>query len=281
MATAATPLENQLPPAPGAKPPQEDPELTRLKGEVAKHKATLDDVLRRVAAPPAAPAPAASGNPPTETELNKQFYQAPVKHTMELATHVAQQVLRDAVEGSQATLITVAKNEARGSDPIGQKIFDKYASEIETTAMSADPKFRANVMVWKNAVSYVKGLHMTEIMQEFYGQQPQAEPTNRAPAVHIKEGGGPGQPSARPGQAPKAEELSADEKMVAKKLNISEDQYRAGKEHYNNQNDQRFDPVGPSSWDKPFPGGLMSPPTFSTKALRKSQREAAKKGVAA
>lgn len=270
MATTPTAVpNNELPPVtPAAQPSQADPELARLRGEVARQREQMTDLQRKILA--SGQTSAQPNQPPDMASLNKQFYQNPVQNTADIARHVANELFQQNSAGAMDTLVQAAKTQARGSDPTKQKIFDKYAAEIETAAMSADPRFRANVNVWTNAFKFVMGEHLEEINKDFYGQQPEPEPA-RSPAIHIREGSGPAAPSARPSPAARPSELSDDEKRTARKLGITEDQYRAGKEHYNNQNGTG-DPVGPSSWDKQFPGGLAPTPIFSTKELRRKQR---------
>lgn len=257
-------------PPPVQNPPQPDPELERLRGEVRKSQLTIDELKRKLTAPPAPAAQPAPGNPPSPAELNRQFYQDPVRNSVDIARSVVDDAMRRN-QGGQDTLVRVAKDTVRNVSDESRKIFERWEPEIQAMVDAAGPQFITNVTVWENALNFVKGKHMDEIL-EMRGQTPPPDPT-RAPAVHIREGAGPAPASPRPASAPKVTELTVEEKHVAKKMGLTEEQYRNGKAHYEGQNDMQRDPIGPSSWDKPFFPGAYTP-TFSTKELRKAQRAA-------
>lgn len=249
MATAVVDPSTGLPPV--QKPPQEDPELTRLRGEVTKQKSDLDALKARFTAPPA---PAANNQPMSSTDMAREFYKDPIASSVAIAQKVLQDQQRQGNDASRATLIQVAKDSVRNSSPENAQLFDKYILEIEAAVTSVDPQFQTNINVWKHALNLAKGSHIDEIMEDrrkAAGQPAAGEEPARAPAVHIRAGEGPGQSSNRPAAAAKGEELSQDEKRTARRLGLSEDSYKMGKKHVAEQNDAVSDPVGKSSWD-PF-----------------------------
>lgn len=268
MTPQPPPIEGAPPPV--SSPPQPDPELERLRGEVRKSQLTIDELKRKLTAPPAPAAPPANNPNPSPAELNRQFYQDPVRNSVDIARSVVEDAMRRNNSG-QDTLVRVAKDTVRNQSDESRRIFQEWEAEIQTYVDAAGPGFASNVTVWENAYNLTRGKHIDDILG-WRGQTPPTEPP-RAPAVHIREGAGPASPSPRAPAAPKATELSAEEKTVAKKMGLTEDQYRKGKEHYEGQNDMQRDPIGPSSWDKPFFPGAYTP-TFSTKELRKAQRAA-------
>jgi hypothetical protein len=249
---------SELPPA----TPQrqaEDPELVRLRGEVAKQKQDFEALKQRVSAPPA-PAAQPSGQL-SPAEMAREFYKDPIGSAAAIAQRVVNDQLQQQGHQGYDTLVQVAKDKARSRDP---KLFDKYYLEVEAAVSSTPKQFHQNVTVWENAFNMVRGNHIDEILSERAAAQP---PANQAPAVHIREGGGPASPSVRPGQAAEEETLSVDEKRVARKLDLSDEQYLAGKKHLEGQNDPVRDPVGKSSWDAQI--------TFSSKDRRARLRREA------
>ena len=265
--TAEQPPSSTLPPVTPQRqqPPAEDPETVRLRGEVARHQKEIDQLRSRVTAPPQ---PAAGNQqPPSQAELQREFYRDPVGYSAAIAQRVVQDQINNVQQGSHETLMRVARDAARAIDP---KFFDKYELEVRANVDTVAPQFRTNVAVWENAFKLVRGNHIDEILAE-RGQTPAPEPA-RAPAVHVASGDGPAGPSARAASAPAGQELSSEEKHIAKKLHLTEAQYKAGKAAYEGQNDPVSDPVGPSSWDKFV--------TFSSKDRRRklaAEREASQR----
>jgi len=241
--------QQQLPPASArSAPPAEDPEVVRLRSEVARNRQDLDALRSRVTAPPA---PAASnGQGMSPAEMAREFYKDPVAHSAAIAERVVTERLKTEGEPTRQTMIQMAKSQARAKD---EKFFDKFYLEIEAAVNSVAPQFHGNITVWENALKLVKGNHIDEIIAEKIAAGQAAPPApqgnGQSAALHIREGGGPSEPSPRSAAAPGSAELSSDEKHVAKKLGLTEDQYKAGKAHLEGQNDPVRDPVGKSSWD--------------------------------
>jgi len=251
------PSSDPLPPAPRPAAAVEDPEVTRLKGEVARSRQDLDQLKARLTAPhqPAAQ-PAGQMSP---EEMSRAFYRDPIQSSAQIAARMIDERLAADSQASMGTLIQVAKDSIRNRSEADKKLFDKYYLEIEAAVNTVAPQFRGNITVWENSFKMVKGNHIDEILAERQAAAPPAEPA--APAAIIREGGGPAVPSARPAQPSASTELTPDEKRTARKLNITEDQYKAGKAHIEGQNDPVRDPCGPSSWDPQI--------TFSTRDRRR------------
>jgi len=261
--TPVTPPEG-LPPVSAVKPP-EDPELARLRGEVTKNRTELDNLRARFTAPPQS-AVQPQGQM-SSADMAREFYKDPIQASVAIATKVLQDQQKAGNDSSRSTLIEVARNSVRTRSPETAVLFDKYLPEIEAAVSTVDPQIQTNINVWDNAFTLVKGKHMDEIWAERQSQQSQSD-ANRSPAVHIKQGGGPEPSSARPAATAAGTELSPEEKRTARKLGLSEDQYKAGKKHYNEQNDPVTHPVGKSSWDDQI--------TFSSVERRRKLRAAAK-----
>lgn len=241
--------QQQLPPAPRQTPPAEDPEVARLRSEVARSRQDLDALRSRITAQPA-PA-AGNGQGMSPAEMAREFYKDPIAHSAAIAQRVVQDTLRAEGEPTRQTMIQMAKSQVRAKD---EKLFDKYYLEIEAAVNTVAPQFHGNITVWENALKLVKGNHIDEIIAEraaASGQPPAGEPRGNgdSAALHIRQGDGPAPPSPRQPQATAGTELSADEKHVARKLGLTEEQYKAGKAHLEGQNDPVRDPVGKSSWD--------------------------------
>lgn len=265
MATTNTTPQpsSELPPATRPTTPAEDPEVVRLRGEVARHRQELDSIRQRVTAPPA---PAANNGQMSQEEMARAFYRDPIQSSAQIAARMIDERLQSEGQASMATLIQVAKDSIRNRSDQYKKLFDKYYLEIEAAVNTVAPQFRGNIQVWDNAFNMVRGQHIDEILAETAAAKTPELPAT--PAVHITEGGGPAVPSTRAAQPTQSSELSQDEKRVARKLGITEDQYKQGKAHIAGQCDPIVDPVGKSSWDEHI--------TFSTRDRRRALTAAAR-----
>lgn len=182
------------------------------------------------------------------TELNAKHWQNPVQHTAEIAQNIAVQTVQGALGNLMAqdheTMVSMAIREARGDDQQLQGLFDKYRDEIQREVYTLQPQFHRNVNVWATARDKVIGRHFREIN---YEKKDAERGENRAPAARIKDG--PQPPSSRQAPAARVEELSPDQKQMARRLRLSEDQYRQGMKDLENQGDPN-DPRQPSAWDR-------------------------------
>ena len=234
---------SDLPPVAPAKP-AEDPELARLRAAVDKGNRDLEEMKRRFTAPLA---PAATVQPMSSADMAKEFYKDPVGHAVAIANKVMDERAKANGDPNRETLIQIAKDHVRAKDPA---VFDKYYLEIDAAVNTVAPQFHGNINVWENAFKMARGNHIDEILAERGEAAKKAQGNGDSAALHIREGGGPASPSARPAQPAAGTELSQDEKRTARKLGLTEDQYKAGKAHLEGQNDPVRSPVGPSSWDK-------------------------------
>jgi hypothetical protein len=242
------PVNNQLPQQQQAAPP--DPRTIRLEQELAEQRRltnNLANVLNRNQP---------QNNQPSREDMNRQFFQDPITSTQAIAQQAVREVTQQFGESHMDTLIALARDRVRAQDP---ELFDRYLPEIEGRVALAGPQFRTNINVWESAFNMVKGAHLNELRDQVRQQQPQA------PAIHVSREGGPAQPNVPQGPAPREVALSDEEKKMAKKLGITEDMYRTGKQQNDNQTDLEFAPLGPSSWDKVI--------TFDSKEKRRSERE--------
>lgn len=260
----ATPIVNSppdggLPPAPARS--VTDPEVTRLRQELDQQRQTTKNIMDRLAAasPPVA-TPVVPGQP-NKKDLEKQFFSAPLESTAQIARDVAEAVAKrgmDEMSGQFETLKAVARDKVRAGDA---EIFDKYVMEIEAKVYSLPQNFHTNIQVWQNAFNLVKGEHLSEIRSSV------APPAPNAPSVHVSTDGGPAAPS-RNALAPSKEKLTDEEHQWAHNFGLSDDEYRAGKEHIANQNAR-----GPSSWDAYI--------TTDSRQKRKEERKNANRRAAA
>lgn len=243
-----TPPAEPLPPvaqaAVGAPP---DPRVAQMESDLAETQRVVRALQQGAGQPPQTRQAS-----PDESELNRQFYRAPVASTAAIAQQAVQDALRQHGAGYMDTIIESAKQQVRGADP---DIFDKYEAEIRARVAQTDAQFHANTNVWKSAFDMVKGAHMREIVEA-------ARPaTPAAPSVHISREAGPGTPSGRqPTDPSAASKLSPEELSMAKGLGVSPDAYAAGKEHYDKQTSR-----GPSSWDTKI--------TFDSETRRREARD--------
>ena len=134
---------------------------------------------------------------------------------------------------SHDTLMEMAKFQAKQRlSPEDSELFETYRGEVEQIVQSLPPQFQSNVNVWSNAITNVFGRHVSDIVK-----------------IRVKKGGapsasgdGPSTPSLRGQPAPVKTLLTADEKDWARKWDISDDEYRHGKEILEDQ-DKHFGEV--------------------------------------
>jgi hypothetical protein len=222
-------------------------DLAAIREMLEQHARQLSQLSQtRQAPPPNTPPPA---NPPvqpgsgvvrpgmTKEQIEQEFWKNPLEVSATIARMAAAEATNGMFSGVSNTLYEAAKSKARESNP---ELFDRYLPEIEATVAQAPENYRSNVLVWHNAMRMVFGAHIEDIAAEKNKTRPSVE----APAVHIRNDG-PAVPSPRTPPGPRKEELSAEEKYIARNLGLSEDSYRLGKELLSQQ-----DPVGPSRWDE-------------------------------
>lgn len=241
--------EEQLPPA--AAPAKPDPAVQRLEAELAQQRKTTQQIMERLGAQ--TPPPHTAPPPADKKELEKEFYKDPLARTADIARTVSEAVMQRSIQemGPQfETLKQLARDKARANDP---ELFDKYVMEIEAQVASCAPNLQTNIHVWTSAFNVIKGQHMSEILDAERQKKPSG------PAIRVSTDGGPSAPS-KGAPAPSAAKLTEDEKMVARNLGLSEEQYQAGKDHLAKQSER-----GPSSWDPYI--------TFDSRQKRKEQRE--------
>lgn len=219
---------------------ERDLELDLLKQQVAgqgQAVVQLQQVLRQARAqsqPQARPA----GMAPTKEDLEKSFWQNPLDMTAAIAQRAAAEASQAAFHAGQAsiapamdTMIQTARDQARARDP---EIFDKFQLEIDAKVAMVHPQYRTNVNVWVNAYNNTIGENMEEVLRMRQGRVEGGPPP-------IKGAAGPSVPSTRQAPSPKQTSLSDDEKRMAKKLGLTDDEYRRGRVRYENQD---------TSWDE-------------------------------
>lgn len=202
------------PPAEPKLEPDPDAQLRNMESQLAKTNQELERLKGAVAQP--RPQAVTQGHQPNKEDMEKQFWQDPLNSTMTIAKYASQQAYeaarRDAGLSLEA-LSELAKEKIRSSDP---EVFDKFQGEIEAMVATVPEQFKQNANVWRNAFNSVKGNHMDEIIKLKSGP--------RAP------GGGDGPAPAGHRQAPahKAAALSDDQAEFARKLGLTQDEYRRG-----------------------------------------------------
>jgi hypothetical protein len=218
-------------------------------------RSMIQEEMRRYSppreSPIAATPPGRSGAAaqPTREELVRDFYKAPLEMTATIAEMTAQNVLRNSgYEQTHETMIHTAREAARSEDPA---LFDKYFPEIEAQVKTLAPQFHTNINVWKAAANNVYGQHRRDIVD--------AARSASAPAVRVSSGSGPGAAGLPPEPSPPSVTLSEDERYIAKRLGLTDEQYRRGKAFVDKQEIRQ-----PSSWDEYV--------TFSSKEKRRNER---------
>lgn len=210
------------PPADGA-----DDELEQLRRRLdASERKTnaLEEQAKQkpVVQPPQAVQPSQQQ---TVEDLNKKFWTNPAEMVAQMANVIAEQKagqVYGAIQSQQGDLlINQAKEVARKADP---ELFDALEVHIGAKMQTVPDQYKVNPTVWVNAFNTVKGEHMDKVM-ELKGKR--VQPTGS--------GDGPRPPSHRQPPAAKVEKLSDDELKFARKLKLTEEQYRQGKEFYGDQ----------------------------------------------
>jgi hypothetical protein len=214
---------DQLPPTPTSVPPADDPEKTRLATELARARQE-NERLRQNVPPRQTEQPRPT---PTNADLNKEFYKDAVTNSAAIADAVVNNRLQQANAASYDTLVAVAAQTARGTDPEDQALFDKYRTDIELKMATVEPQWRQNATVWRNAFIAVKGEKLPEIV---------AEARNKAPAVHISRENGPSAPSAPTPKASKVQ-LTAEEQRTADRFGMTPEEYSATRDKLNNSSE--------------------------------------------
>lgn len=265
---AALSAGDQLPPV--------DPAVSRMNADLARKDQEIRALRDRLTVqstyqPPApAPAPVAPiGAPPAAQmkDLNTEFLKNPVQSAATIAQAVANQYVQamsdPTKQASYDTQVEMARQLARGRNP---ETFDRYVGEIDGKMMTVDPQWRTNSTMWQRAFDQVKGEHFDDEVRRLKDEK------NQAPAVHVSRDGGPASPSPRPGPAPKAAELSAEEREVAKGFGITAEAYAEARDRID-----RADPKGRPDRPSAFDGFI----TFSSEEKRRAAREQRKRQAAA
>lgn len=238
------PVEQQLPPV--------DPRIAQMQADLQEQRRLTQQLQQNM---PKQPTPQNNLD-----DLNRQFFKDPVTSAVAIARQAAAELQQSQGANAHETLVGVAQDQARKTNP---ELWDKYHTEIvEKVKAQVDSQFHTNSTVWSSALDMAIGRHINDIRDAVRAEKPQA------PAIKISEGGpaiGGGRPAAAPTGA--AEKLTAEERQMAKDLDISPESYAAGKDAYDNQSAK-----GKSSWDDYV--------TFSSKDSRRKAR-AAKRAVAA
>lgn len=225
-----------------------------MRGELNQMKDFLRGLRQPAPSAPPAPAPGAA---PDKTELTREFHRNPLDSSVSIARSVSEATSREAMATlgpALETLKAVARDKVREQDP---ELFDKYKDEIEARVNALQPQFHQNVNVWQNAFDITRGNHIREII----AAEREARP--RSAAVHVSTEGGPETARRAAPSSDNRPNLTADEKLWADRLGLSEAQYAAGKEKFANQSER-----GKSSWDNYI--------TFDSKEKRRKERERAR-----
>lgn len=260
MSTTPTPAPAAAAEPTLAPPQRSADEIAALQREVQRRGQQVEELQRRVMAPPQ---PAAQNQPMDAAQMKAEFFKQPVEATVAIAQRAAWEAAQRAQQANQpaqATLVHIAREEARRGN---EDIWNKWGMEIEQMVVAnVDPQYHTNINVWKNALNQVKGTHIDEILEM---RRQQAPPTSgvAAPAVHISREGGIASPSSARPPAPPSEKLSDAEKRIAAKLGVSEEAYLKGKKFIENQSEK-----GPSSWDEYI--------TTNSREARRKARDARK-----
>lgn len=210
--------------------------------EKDKENETLKNLLRQGAGnqpPPVQPSQTQNQQQPPPIDkkaLETAFWKDPLTLTSTIAQIAAKQVGDAVYASTYDNNRDLARSKAR---EMNKEFFDKYVTAIEEKMTFVQPQFHTNPNMWINAMNLVKGERFDELMTE--GEKKLAEGTNRAPAYHK----GPSEPSSKQAKpAPKAP-LNDQEREFIRKFDLTEDEYRRGKENFENQSEK-----GVSSWDE-------------------------------
>lgn len=181
-------------------------------------------------------------------QLNERFAADPAGTTHAIAAAVAQQTLHANFD----TMVETARN-AAAARPNMADVFAEHGDAIAAKvdlASQGQPALKTNVNVWANAATMVAGEHAVSQRRAAAEAAREASGRGQAPAVRI--GDGPAPPSAAPlpsASGAQSTELTADELRVAKKLGISAQQYKDGKQAVAEMGTQFDEPDAASPFD--------------------------------
>jgi|HubBroStandDraft_1064217.scaffolds.fasta_scaffold00148_8 hypothetical protein len=243
--------------------PAVDPEVAALRAEINKRGKDIDALKKLVLVQPQ-PQVQQQQQPQQQVDmqaLNKEFYKEPVRLAADIASAITERAKQEMRQEFSNASFDTLRQSARGMARAGNTVlFDRFAGEIEAEVAKTPTQYQTNASVWQSAMTFVKGMHADELVEEAR----KAPPTGNggSAAVHISQQGGPqnGRPAGPP---PAVEKLSDDERAVARKLGITDQQYIDGKKSIETQRK-----TGPSSWD--------SVVTTSTKEKRRREADAKK-----
>lgn len=209
-----------------------DDEIEQLRRRLAQSEsrtAQLEEHVKRQPvqhAPPQQP-PAQPGF--DKKSLESEFWKDPLTMTANIARQAAAeaaQAVHVNIQQSQGDLLAIqAKEVARRSDP---EVFDALELHINAKLQDVPAAYKNNPTVWVNAFNVVKGEHIDKVI-EIKGKGAQMQQQQRASSD------GPARPSAKAAPAPKKAELTQEQKDVARKMRLTEDQYRNGLAMYEDQ----------------------------------------------
>lgn len=242
---------------PGLPPPPEgDDPVTKLTRVVEQQQQDLQALRRQM--PPAPPSVAPQvPQTPDKKAIEKQFWENPLDMVAAISQHAVQSAIAQHGQVGQDTLVETAKQQVRNLDP---EVWDKFYIEIEAKVSEAvQPQYRGSVNVWRNAFNLVKGEHVTEIVKM----------KSAKPAAPSASGDGPAPPSPKAAPAPKEDPLTPEQKDIARRFGLTDEDYRRGQANYGNQPGKTL----PSSWDQVI--------TFDSEAKKREERNARRKAPAA
>ncbi len=211
--------------------PTPDPAIAAMQNQIQQ----LNSTVQRLTQQPPPPPPHHVNQPPTQPagkeEIEKVFWKDPLNTSAAIAQRVAMETMQNYQSQNYDTMVESAKALAM-ADPKMKEVYDRFPVEVEAKVANLSPQFRTNSTVWKNAIIMVRGEKMEELMKA------------RTSSPKPGQGDGPAPPSSRPAPPnPAASKLSDDEKLWAKRLGLTDEQYASGKEKYANQEERWADVV--------------------------------------
>ena len=242
-------------------PPASQPDILGALNRIDAGLSALAAGQQRASQPP--PPPPTSPDD-VKKDFFTKFYDKPLETVGTLSAAIAQRAVQEANPMGQLpidTLVANAQSTARNSlTAENQQLWDKYVDEIRTRAIStqAPPQLLMNHQFWLNAFRMLVGEKISEIRADAMKESEK----NRAPAVHVKNGGP--MSTTPPAYQPNNKiALSEEEARVAAGFGLSHEEYAEGKRLLDGQSVR-----GPSSWDE-----------YVTFDSDKKRREARKKEV--
>lgn len=238
-------------PGSGAVEPQ-DEGLAALQRQLREQGEEVNRLRQAVKVQPKSEQPAQPA-PQSKEAIETMFWKDPLPMMDAIAKRAAYETEQRIQANTLPTQIATARDKIRSADP---EVFDLYNSEIEAAVNGVQEQFRGNLNVWQNAFNIVKGQHSEEIIAA------RIEKNKGTPAVTNQPTDGPAAPSSRQPPPPKEKPLNAEELEVSSGLGLTPEEYRRGKDRYNNQDRE---------WNKVI--------TFSSVQKRKTDAAAKRKSA--